>query len=399
MFDKYLEIYILKMESIRLIEETIEENIPNKINKEIAKYKDAILMDLYFDQLLSGEADKEIEQYVQKSIVVNEVNVEDKKINYKFIRKGDGLSKYKNIEESRKAVSKGFSTIKTMYNNLLISIMIEFENILSELFKLIIIRYPNAYLTEAKISYAEVIKSQDISEIKDAIITSQIDSIMRESIYSWLKTLENKHKVSISLKSEYTKNFIEAYLRRNIIVHNNARINKEYINGMKKIGEDISEEKIGKQLICTKEYIDKIIDSSVYFVIYIMNQMLVLFKEENENFTNAILNMGFEKIKNEEYGLAREIYKLLKDNNTIDQQTKVYSLINYWQTYKWDNKYNEIENEVNEFDISAFEDLIKLAIYALKEDYEKINNILSYEFNDEKQNEELAVELEDFPVF
>lgn len=398
MFDKYLEMYILKMESIRLIEETIEENIPNKINKEIAKYKDAILLDLYFDQLLAGETDDEIEQYIQKYIVVNEVNKEEKKINYKFIRKGDVLSKYKNIEESRKVVSKAFSTIRTMYNNLLISIIIEFENIMSQLFKLVIMRYPSAYLTETRISYAEVIKSQNIDEIKDAIITGQIDCIMRESIFDWLKILERKHKVSISLENEYVKNFIEAYLRRNIIVHNNGKINKEYIKGMKKINKDITEE-VGRQLICTKEYIDKIIDASIYFVIYIMNQMLLIFKEENENFTNSILNIGFEKIKKEEYNLAREIYRLLKDNASIDQQTRVYSLINYWQTYKWDNAYGEIEKEVNEFDISAFEDLIKLAIYALKEDYERIKDILSIEFNDEKQNEELAIELEDFPVF
>ena len=98
MFDKYLDFYILKMDSIKLIENTIEENIPNKINKEVERYKDAILMDLYFDQLLSGEPDKEIEEYVKKYIVINEFNPEEKKINYKFIRKGDKLNKYKNIE-------------------------------------------------------------------------------------------------------------------------------------------------------------------------------------------------------------------------------------------------------------------------------------------------------------
>lgn len=399
MFDKYLDVYILKMESIKLIEETIEENIPNKINKEIGKYKDAILMDLYFDQLLLGEADKKIEEYVQKSIIINEVNKTDKKINYKFIRKGDNLNKYKNIEESRRTVSKSLSTIKTMYNNLLISILIEFENVISKLFRSIIIRYSKAYLDDTKVSYADIIKFQDIDEIKDTIINTQTDLVMRESIFNWLKILESKHKVLISLENDYTKEFIEAYLRRNIIVHNDSRINKDYINGMKKTGKDIPKEEIGKKLICTKEYIDRAIDSSIYFIIYIMNKMLILFEEENENFTSAILNMGFEKIKDEEYELAREIYRLLKNNPTIDQQTRVYSLINYWQTYKWDNKYKEIEKEVNEFDISAYEDLIKLAVYALREDYDRIQDMLKYEFNQEKQNEELAIELEDFPVF
>ena len=399
MFDKYLDFYILKMDSIKLIENTIEENIPNKINKEVERYKDAILMDLYFDQLLSGEPDKEIEEYVKKYIVINEFNPEEKKINYKFIRKGDKLNKYKNIEESRKAVSKGFFTMRTMYNNLLVSILIEFENIVTGLFKELITKIPDAYLKNTSISYAEIIKSQDIAEIKNTIISNEVDSIMRENIFTWIKELENKHGIEISLENEYTRNFIEAYFRRNIIVHNDSKINHDYINGMKKIKRTISEESIGKKVLCTKKYIDKVIESSIYFVIYIMNQMLKVFKEENENFTNAILNMGFEKIKSEEYSLAREIFRLLKDNKTLDQQTKIYSLINFWQTYKWNNKYEEVEKEINDFDISAYEELIKLAIYALRDEYDSIEQILNNEFNDEKQNEDLAIELEDFPIF
>lgn len=399
MFDKYLELYILKMESIKLIKETIEKHIPNRINKEVTKYQDAILMDFYFEQLLSGKTDKKIEEHVQKYITVNEINKEDKKISYRFNRKGDGLNKLKNIEESRKAVSIGIYTRNTMYNNILISILIEFENIITRIFEEIITKYPDAYLGDTNVSYAEIIKAQNIDDIKGQIISNEVNTIMRESIFKWIKILEKKHKIIISLENRYTKDFIEAYLRRNIIVHNESKINNDYINGMKIIGKNVKENMIGHRLECTKEYIDRIIDSSIYLIIYIINQILILFKEENENFTNAILSMGFEKIKNEEYNLSREMFRLLKDNKTLDQQTKIYSQINYWQTYKWDNKYEEVRTEIEAFDISAYEVLIKLAVYALKEDYEKIEKLLNYEFNEEKQNEELAYELEDFPVF
>ena len=286
-----------------------------------------------------------------------------------------------------------------MYNNLLISILIEFENIITRIFERIITKYPDSYLKETNVSYSEIIKSGNIDEIKRKIIFDEVNCIMRENIFKWIKILETKHKKTILLDNDYTKKFIEAYFRRNIIVHNDSKINSDYINGLKVIGKNIPEKMIGENLICTNEYIDMIIDSSIYLIIYIINQILPLFKEENENFTNSILNMGFEKIKNEEYTLAREIFRLLKDNKTLDQQTKIYSLINYWQTYKWDNKYEEIKKEIEEFDISAYEELIKLAVYALKDDYESIERVLTNEFNDEKQNEELAIQIEDFPVF
>lgn len=79
MFEKYLELYILKMESIKLIKETIEKNMPYTINKEVNKYKDAMLMDLYFEQLLVGRIDKKIEAYVKKIITVNETDEKLKK--------------------------------------------------------------------------------------------------------------------------------------------------------------------------------------------------------------------------------------------------------------------------------------------------------------------------------
>lgn len=399
MFDKYLEIYILKMESIKIIKETIEKNIPNRINREINKYQDAILMDYYFDQLLTENPNKDIERHVQKYITVNEVNKEDKRISYKFNRKGDALSEFKSIEESRKAVAIGMYTLGSMYNNILISILIEFENIIMKIFKKIITRYPDAYLNDKTVSYSKIIQANNIDEIKNKIISDQVDTLMRESIYEWFKILKDKHGVNISLENQYTKIFLEAYLRRNIIVHNDSKINTDYINGMKKNNEEISEEMIGEKLLCTKEYIEETIDASIYLIIYIINQIMPLFKEENENYTNAIIDLGFQKIKNEEYGFAREIQRILKDNKTLDQQSKIYSLINYWQTFKWDGKYEEVKAEIEEFDISAYEDLIKLAVYALRDDYEKIENALSCEFNDEKQNEELAIQLEEFPIF
>ena len=66
MFKDIFELYILKMESIKMTMEVLEKNMSNRINKEVEKYKDAILMDVYFSELLEGKTDKKLEKYVQK---------------------------------------------------------------------------------------------------------------------------------------------------------------------------------------------------------------------------------------------------------------------------------------------------------------------------------------------
>lgn len=399
MLDKNLELYILKMESIKIIKETIEKNVPTNVNKNIDRYKDAILMDVYFGQLLNGEIDTELEQYVKKYVTVNEVDANEKKISYKFNRVGDGLNPYKSLGEARKIYSISEYTLVTMYNNILLSILIEFENIIGRILKKIITAYPEPYVKDKNISYAKVIESKDINDVKEKIIDNEVDSLMRENIFEWMNILQRKHGIIIQVENLYVQKFIEAYLRRNIIVHNDSKVNQDYINGMKKAGKTISEKSIGKKLLCTKTYIENVIDASIYTIICICYNSLKLFKDEEEKLVDKMIEFGFEKIKNEEYDLAREIHKLIKDNDGLDQQSRIYALINYWQTFKWSNKYEEVKDEIDKFDISAYEDLIKLAVFALREEYDNLSDLLNSKFSEDKQNEELAIQLEEFPIF
>lgn len=399
MIKEYLEMYILKMESIKITMDVLDENMQSRIKKEMNKYKDAILMAIYFDDLLDKREDKKLEKHVQRYITVNDISEEDRMISYKFNRAGDQLNKQKSIKEAIKIISIGFNTLSTMYNNLLISILIEFENIITKIFEKIISKYPSAYLENSNISYTQVIKSKDLSEVKRNIIDKQVAVIMRENIFEWFRILEKNHRISISLENEYMKKFIEAYYRRNIVVHNDSKINSDYIKGVSRVYNKISDDMLGKKLRCSKKYIKEIINASLYVVIYLENQITELFKDENDDFIGSLMDFAYEKIKDEEFTLAREVCRLLKDRKIIKQEARIYSLINFWQTYKWDGKYEEVKKEVDEFDISAYEDVIKLAVYALRDEYEKIENILNREFNEEKQNKELAADIEEFPVF
>lgn len=334
MVKEYLEMYILKMESIKITMDVLDENMQSRIKKEMNKYKDAILMAIYFDDLLDKRDDKKLEKHVQRYITVNEINEEDRMISYKFNRAGDQLNKQKSIEEAIKIISIGFNTLTTMYNNLLISILIEFENIITKIFEKIISKYPSAYLGNSNISYTQVIKSKDLSEVKRNIIDKQVAVIMRENIFEWFRILEKKHRISISLENEYMKKFIEAYYRRNIIVHNDSKINSDYIKGVGGVCNKISDDMLGKKVRCSKEYIKEIINASLYVMIYFENQITELFKDENDNFVGFLMNFAYEKIKDEEFTLAREVCRLLKDRKNINQEARVYSLINFWQTYK-----------------------------------------------------------------
>lgn len=399
MIKKYLDDYMINLEGIQIIEKTLADKLPKDLTNELKKYKDAILLDRYFSQLLSGEVHEKTEKMALRLIDIKELDKEEQTVKYSFKNATNIFDEYKDLETSRKVREKVTCAIKTMNNNILISLIILFEKTLASLLKHIVEKYPSAYLNERKIDYTDILKRKDIDEVKTEIIREQVDELMRESIFSIINTLNRKHQLNIDYKNTYVKRFIEAYLRRNIVVHNDGVINKDYIEGMKKIGESVSEEEIGIRVLSNKEYIDGIIEATTYMIIYVLYMSSKIFEDEKQDFINSLMNIGYEKIQKGEYDFTKELFALIKDDPNITEEFRIYSKINYWQSYKWAGKYNEIEAEVENFDESPYDLVIKLAIYSLREEYAPIEYILYNEFNDERQNESLAIRLEDFPVF
>lgn len=393
--------YLSDIESIEMIQETLSVTLPKKLKSEISKYNDAIMRAKYFDQLINNDVDVNTEKKVLNEITILEIDKEERNIKYRFKNKYSGLNKYKNIDNAIKESLKAVTAIKTMYNNTLLSIIIVFERYFAEILKEIIKKYPSAYLNGRTLTYSELLTHKSIEEVQEKIIEKQVEETMRKSIFEIIKDLNSKHNLGIDIKSnDYNMSFIEGYLRRNIVVHNNARVNNIYVEEMQKISKTEEKKNIGDELICNKEYISFVIDSSIYFIIYLMDKIIDnLFTNEITEFIDIAIDFGYDKIMNKEYALAREIFRLIKDNKNIDIETKIYAKINYWQCYKWDGKYEDIQDEISKFDVSAYEDIIKIAVYALRDEFDKIELILNREFTDIKQNEELAIQLEGFPVF
>lgn len=394
-FSKYVD----EIQGIKLTMQALKESLPAKINQDAQKYKYAMILDYYLSSKIDGTVDRKLESYMQKFVEIKSVDTENRTIIYTLKKAKEFKGQVLNIEQSKKMVEKYQETIDTMYDNLLISIMIKFENIISDIFRNIISKYTEVYLNNKNVKYTDILKSNSIEEMKEILIDEEVEIIMRQNIFDWIKILKDKHGVSIDINNLYFKEFIEAYYRRNILVHNNGIINNDYIIGLKKVGLEVRDSYKGRKVRIDTDYILKVIDASIYTVFNFVYNIMKLFEDENEDFAGEILNYGMDLIISKKYKLAKEMFYKLKDNKKVTEEIRIYSKINYWQTFKWDNNFDKVKNDVEKFDASANNETIQLAIYSLLDEYEKSFEIINNRFENNNKDYELAGMLEEWPIF
>lgn len=377
--------------------DTIKEHLPEKIKDDIGKYKKALLLDLYLQEKLRGTEDENLSAIFKDFIEIKEINKEEGIVTYTIdnTKKPEDISL--DIEEARKAYMNASRTLRTTNNSFLVTSLIIFETAISELFKKIFTKYSEIYLNEEKIDASRVINAESMEELKEELINYKVSLMMRQNIFEWFKLLKYKQKINFDL-DENSKRFIEGYYRRNIIVHNDGIANEEYLEKMKELGIDTSIKK-GDTIDCSPTYVDNFIDASIYMIICILYNCLKLFNDETEGFLDEIQEYGVNLITAKKYELSTIIFKKVSEKDITNEQSMIYLKMNYWQSKKWNNKFEDVEKDVRLLDISAKDDYIKLGKYALLDDFDNMIAIVRNLSTNIESNAKLHYTVDSWPIF
>jgi hypothetical protein len=126
----------------------------------------------------------------------------------------------------------------------LISLMATFETLISQLIREFYYKYPEALPSESKsLSLADLRDLGSVEEAEKFLIDNEIDSVLRGNIQSQLACFEKPIKVSLKPIEKYFDQIIELSQRRNLLVHNDGRVNRHYLNKAPKsfLNSDIKE--------------------------------------------------------------------------------------------------------------------------------------------------------------
>lgn len=227
----------------------------------------------------------------------------------------DKFNEFNNIHKELKSSKAAYSILP---RNFVVSLVSQYDAYLGELYRALFQIKPElAFLLEKEFTFQDILKYEDLDELKDFVIEKDIENLLRKSHYDQLVTLENRIKKHTGKGFTLTTNlpilptFIEVTERRNLFVHCNGIISRNYLDNCSKHKvQNISKLEIGHQLEVEPEYFGKAFQA-IFEIGVKLGQVLwrKFLPESSEKADININNLCFDLIQSGYYELA---YKLLK---------------------------------------------------------------------------------------
>ena len=346
------------------------------VKKEIEQYKYGLAIYKFLCGRIHKEEDpkcmsKSEKKFIKEELIIMEED-DNGGVQYKLNNQEKYIGKY---EVDPIIAERNYSSLidqpEILNNSVIIMLLIRYESIISNIYKELLIAFPNAYLKDKSITYDKLISfNSDIEEIKRAFIDSEIDEFMRKPLKEWYITFEQKHKLHFNLNDEF-ENFKEIYYRRNVIVHNQGRANSSYINGVSE--KYICE--IGKKLSPTKDYLLNAIDCTRIVVVETFLGLIKISADKTE-IIDSLFTIGFKYMMEEKWTVSKYIYNALMTLDGQNDASMWCNKVNYFVCCKNIDGIDSIRPKVEKEDTSLMGERLAIGKPALLNDFSEVTRIL-----------------------
>lgn len=281
-------------------------------------------------------------------------------------------------------------TSKAAYNILprtfVVSLVSQYDAYLGELYRILFQSKPELISSLDKdLSFQDVLKFRDLEELKDYVIEKEIENLLRDSHYEQLKTLEKRVTKLTNKNFTLTENlpilphFVEVTERRNLFVHCNGIVSRQYLEVCKKHKvPNISHININEQL-----EVDPLYFNNAFHAIFEIGVKLgqVLWRKFLPHrlieADNNINNICYDLIVTGYYDLAKELLHFATEvvpKNGSEELRKTL-IINHALAYYLDEDLKTCHKILDSEDWSIGNEF-KLAFAVLKEDYLKAKELM-----------------------
>lgn len=234
--------------------------------------------------------------------------------------------------------------------------------------------------SERALAYTELIAFTDIGAATAFVVEKEIESVIRKSHTDQFAWLKEKHKTPFNKDLPCWPQFIELTERRNLFVHTDGRVSSQYLSVCAEhkcsIAPNLS---VGDQLEVPNDYF-----LEAYRCIYEIGVKLAhviwrrLCQDHIDQSDNNIIDITFELIQKKEYDIAIRVLdfftgKQIKHANDSNRRTMV---VNRAQAYRWKGDADKAKAILDAEDWSSCEDKFKLAIAALRDNFDSCYSLM-----------------------
>lgn len=262
--------------------------------------------------------------------------------------------------------------IELLYKSSFVMLVSYFEFLVSDLIHYFYQAYPESLSgKERSITLKELKLCDDLSEAVNYVVDKEVDSVLRD-------TLDKKQKYFGKPLGIYIKENIidwnklnEVVERRNIIVHNDGKINRRYLKNTDSsvVPEKKKDLKEGKKITVSPNYF-----ASAFHEVLIAGVILIQCcwrkwrKDDIDSVDSALIKDIYDMLSKEKWTVAERLGLFSQQCEVCNQSNRLYLDINYCQSLKWQNKKDALQKELKKFDMSILSPKYVLALCALKSD-------------------------------
>lgn len=142
------------------------------------------------------------------------------------------VKKWKNL---KKIKERSIIASELLPQSFFVSIVSQYDVLIGQLIKFIYrVDTKKLYESDSAISYRELFKINDLNKIKELLIDSRIDTILRKSHTEQIKDLSKLVDGTTLSKVSFWCEFVEMTQRRNLFVHSKGIVSSQYISECQK---------------------------------------------------------------------------------------------------------------------------------------------------------------------
>ncbi|PVY39886.1 hypothetical protein [Pontibacter virosus] len=354
-FGNEIDIYIKHLDSLVEIVPLIMELVSIKLVQESR----------HIDQFLKEQKFNEEENSVEGE----ETNI---------LIPEEELNKFISLTEKLEASEIAY---KFLPINFIVSFISQYDAYLGGLIRTIFLVKPELLnSSEKNLTFSELLNFDSIEDAREFVIEKEVESVLRESHLKQFKWLEGKLSMKLREGLPSFKDFMEITERRNLFVHCNGVVSRQYIQSCKENGiENVDNINVGDKLAADPSYFVK-----CYQILYEIGVKLghVLWRKlqpnDIENADKHLIDISYQLLLKGHYKLSLNLLNFATDvlKKHHDQETTCIYQINKSLAFYLSGKKAEAIKVIDKHDWSATSDKYKLATVVLKEDYERAGNLM-----------------------
>jgi len=264
------------------------------------------------------------------------------------------------------------SNVKLLHKSAFVMLISYFDFLISDLIHYFYQRYPESLSgKELSIKLNELKLCDHLTEAMDYIVNKEVDKVLYDSLEVQKGYLKNYLKIDIKENIIHWDKINEAIERRNIIVHNNSKINRRYLKSvdLSVIPEKTKDLKEGKKIGINEDYFTIVFDEILIAgIILIQNCWRKWRKDDVDGADGQLIICMYDALSQEKWTVAERLGLFSKECKVSSERNRLYLNINYCQSLKWQNKKDDLEKDLEKFDTSTLSPKYILALCALKSD-------------------------------